>query len=79
MYDFVARRFLHAAQRTEWSAFFVAALCTGARRAEVAALRWSSIDFDHGVATIAGSVVRTRSGLEFKKHKDGTGPNRSLE
>ena len=66
-----ARRLLDAAVGTPWHAFFTLAFCTGARRAELAALRWSNVDFERGTVTISESVVRTRNGLEFKGTKTG--------
>ncbi|HEY6326591.1 MAG TPA: site-specific integrase [Candidatus Cybelea sp.] len=66
-----ARRLLDAATGTPWHAFFTLAFCTGARRAELAALRWSNVDLERGIITISESVVRTKSGLEFKGTKTG--------
>ncbi len=66
-----ARRLLDAAVGTPWHAFFTLAFCTGARRAELAALRWSNVDFERSTVTISESVVRTRNGLEFKGTKTG--------
>jgi integrase len=67
-----ARRLLDAARGTPWSAFFTLAFCTGARRAELAALRWSNVDLERGTVTISESVVRTKAGLEFKGTKTGS-------
>lgn len=67
-----ARRLLEAARSTPWHAFFTLAFCTGARRAELAALRWSNVDLERGTATISESVVRTKTGLEFKGTKTGS-------
>lgn len=66
-----ARRLLDAAVGTPWHAFFTLAFCTGARRAELAALRWINVDLERGTVTISESVVRTRAGLEFKGTKTG--------
>jgi len=65
------RRLLDAAVGTPWHAFFVLAICSGARRAELAALRWSNVDLERGTVTISESVVRTKTGLEFKGTKTG--------
>jgi integrase len=59
-----ARRLLDAAVGTPWHAFSTLAFCTGARRAELAALRWSNVDLERATVTISESVVRTKSGLE---------------
>jgi len=67
-----ARRLLDAAVGTPWHALFTLAFCTGARRAELAALRWSNVDLERGSVTISESVVRTKSGLEFKGTKTGS-------
>lgn len=66
-----ARRLLDAAVGTPWDAFFTLAFCTGARRAELAALRWANVDLERGTVTISESVVRTKTGLEFKGTKTG--------
>lgn len=69
--DEEARRLLDAARDTPWHAFFTLAFCTGARRAELAALRWANVDLERGTVTISESVVRTKTGLEFKGTKTG--------
>jgi integrase len=66
-----ARRLLDAAVGTPFHAFFTLAFCTGARRAELAALRWSNVDLERSTVTISESVVRTKTGLEFKGTKTG--------
>lgn len=66
-----AKRLIDAAAETPWQAFFVLALCTGARRGELCALLWSNVDLDNATMTIARSVVRTNAGLEFKGTKTG--------
>ncbi len=66
-----ARRLLDAAVETPWHAFLTLAFCTGARRAELAALRWSNVDLERGTIAISESVVRTKAGLEFKGTKTG--------
>lgn len=49
----------------------VLALCTGARRGELCALRWTSVDLDNAAMTIAQCVVRTNARFEFKGTKTG--------
>lgn len=44
-------------------------LATGLRRGEVLALRWSDLDLDRGVMTVAQSLERTEAGLRFKAPK----------
>lgn len=44
---------------------------TGARRGEVLAVRWSDVDLDNGTATIRESLCEPKSGLAFKKPKNG--------
>ena len=51
----VHRQFAAAAE-TPWEAFLVLAVCTGARRSELAALRWSDIDATGRTAKIARSL-----------------------
>jgi integrase len=45
------------------------ALATGARRGEILALRWRSIDLDRGVVQIVESLEQTKAGLRFKAPK----------
>jgi integrase len=67
-----ARALLEAAKDTPWHAFLALALFTGARRGEIAALRWSGIDLDRRSATISESLTLTRgNGLSFKGTKTG--------
>jgi integrase len=56
---------------TPWELLFLVSLCTGARRSEVAALRWASVDLDHGRATISESLTPTKDGVAFKSTKTG--------
>jgi len=44
---------------------------TGARRGEVLAVKWSDLDMDNGTATIRESLSDPKSGLAFKKPKNG--------
>lgn len=44
---------------------------TGARRGEVLAVKWSDLDMDNGTATIRESLSSPKSGLAFKKPKNG--------
>jgi integrase len=45
------------------------ALATGMRRGEIAALRWSDVDFDGGKLRVERSLEQTNSGLTFKAPK----------
>lgn len=44
---------------------------TGARRGEVLAVKWSDLDMDNGTASIRESLSSPKSGLAFKKPKNG--------
>jgi integrase len=57
-----ASRFLAAADATPLGTFFRVALGTGARRGELLALRWSDVDFEAGMVTIARAVVEVGAG-----------------
>jgi len=46
------------------------AICTGARRGEVLAVRWSDLDLDTSVLTIRRSLQQTPAGLAFKEPKN---------
>jgi integrase len=65
------RRLRSSAAGTPWDLLFLVSLCTGARRSEVAALRWASVDLDHGRATISESLTPTKDGVAFKSTKTG--------
>ena len=49
----------------------VFAAYTGARRGEVLATRWPDLDLDGGTVTIRASLAQPRSGLLFKRPKNG--------
>jgi integrase len=49
----------------------VFAAYTGARRGEVLATRWTDLDLDGGTVTIRESLAQPRSGLAFKRPKNG--------
>lgn len=49
----------------------VFAAYTGARRGEVLATRWPDLDLDGGTVTIRQSLAQPRSGLAFKRPKNG--------
>lgn len=50
----------------------LAAICTGLRRAEVLALRWSDIDLDAGMLTVHQSASQVTGKLIFKAPKSET-------
>lgn len=67
-----AQRLLGAAKGTPWHALFTLAICTGARRGELAALRWSSLDFECGRMAVERSLARSGEGVQaFKETKSG--------
>ncbi len=47
------------------------AACTGARRGEVLAVKWTDLDLDNASVTIRSSLSEPRSGLAFKEPKNG--------
>lgn len=49
------------------------AYLTGLRRGELAALRWSDIDFNRATLRVARSLEQTRAGLRFKSPKTAHG------
>ena len=51
----------------------VIGLATGMRRGELAALRWSDIDFDGGKIRVERSLEQTNAGLAFKAPKTRAG------
>jgi integrase len=51
----------------------VIALATGMRRGELAALRWSDVDFDGGKIHVERSLEQTNAGLAFKAPKTKAG------
>jgi integrase len=53
-------------------AYLLAVMC-GLRRGEVAALRWRSIDWDRGEASIKTSIEQTRKAVREKTPKSGKG------
>lgn len=58
---------------TPWEAFLTLALCTGARRSELAALRWSDVDFADNTVRIARSLAEDADGkLTDRGTKTGT-------
>jgi integrase len=45
------------------------ALCTGLRRGEILALRWSDMDWDRAVLTVSRALEETSEGVELKQPK----------
>jgi integrase len=62
-------RLREAAQRTRWAPFLDLALATGARRGELAALRWENVDLDSGKITIRASLSQKKDGIFLKSTK----------
>jgi integrase len=58
-----------AAQGSRWSTLLAVALFTGARRGELAALRWPAMDLDVGTMTIRAALSQTRAGISVKSTK----------
>jgi integrase len=54
----------------------IMALSIGARRGELLALTWETVDLVRGVATIERSLEQTRAGLSFKRPKTRSGARR---
>jgi integrase len=64
-----AARLLNAAWESDsdWGAFVWLAMTTGARRAELCALRWDAVDFDAAVLTLRRSVYLDEDGQVAEK------------
>lgn len=56
-----AGAFFNAARGSKFEAFFQIAVLTGARRGELAALKWSAVDLDSSALTIRASFASTRA------------------
>ena len=66
-----AARLIEAAEGTDMFIPIPIGFCTGMRRGEVLALRWSDVDLDRSKLTVQQSVTQTRSGgLIFKAPKN---------
>ncbi len=57
------------AASTRWAPFVTLALTLGARRGELLALRWSTIDSENSTVTIAASLSQTKDGVSLKGTK----------
>jgi integrase len=69
-----ARTFLDCCSGKRLGALYTLALFTGMRRGELCALRWSDLDLDGGVLTVARSLQRTcTKGLVFEEPKTAKG------
>lgn len=67
-----ARKFLEELETApiRWRAAMTTLLLTGLRRGEAAGLRWSDIDFDHGILHVERNVTYTaKNGLEVSTPK----------
>ncbi len=62
-------RLLSAASEGRWAAFVTLALTLGARRGELLALRWASIDVESATITISASLSQTKDGIALKGTK----------
>jgi integrase len=60
-----ALRLVAAVKGTRVEVPVILAVCTGLRRGEVCALKWSSIDLDGGQLSVTASLEETRSGLHL--------------
>lgn len=62
-------KLIEAAEREDpdFACFLIVAATTGARRGELCALRWRSVDFSDGTLTIAGAVVEGVRSKLFEK------------
>jgi integrase len=67
---------LEAARGTRWDAAIMLALSTGARRGEIAALRWEDVNLEtgsdgieRGAVTIRRAFCETKAGVEVKSTK----------
>lgn len=66
-----AVKLIEAAEETDMFLPILMGLCTGMRRGEIAALRWSDVDLDRAKLTVQQSLSHTRSrGLIFKAPKN---------
>jgi len=66
-----AARLLAMAEGTPLYIPAVLAVCTGARRGEILAIRWSDLDLETGVLMVRRSLQQTPEGLSFKEPKNG--------
>jgi integrase len=63
------RKLLDAAEGTRWQNLVLFALATGARRGEIAALRWENVNMESASITVCASLCDTRAGVEEKLTK----------
>lgn len=56
-----AGAFFHAARGSNFEVFFHIAALTGARRGELAGLKWDAVDLEAGLLTIRASLASTRA------------------
>lgn len=67
------RTVLHALRGRPLYPVAVTSLATGMRRGEIAALRWSDVDFEGGKIRVERSLEQTNAGLAFKAPKTKAG------
>jgi len=61
-----AAKLMSTVRGSRWENLIHFALATGARRGEIAALRWDNVDFARGLVMISASLSQTRSGVIVK-------------
>jgi integrase len=60
-------------------AFVILALASGCRRGELLALRWSDLDFEKGLLTVAGAISKTRKfGIKRKSEAKNKSSRRTI-
>jgi len=64
-------KLLSVAQKTALWPLIVLALATGARRGELAGLKWIDVNFDRGTLAIRRALVETKAGVSEKTPKNG--------
>jgi integrase len=70
--------FFAAAEGDRFEAFFVAAVLSGARPAELRALKWEDLDLERGNALLRRTVSQARSGPPVIRNTTKTGKPRSV-
>jgi integrase len=63
------RRFLEAAEKSEWFPLLALALTTGMRPSEYLALKWSDIDWQRGTASVCRTIQAAGAACTFDDTK----------